>query len=361
MSNTAKPPPQLHPISQRSQTDAQPQTMAQPRPLSQPQPQTRTQPQTQTQTQTQTLVEPKARSSLWAAHAICMLAMVSWASGLPANSYLLPILHPLALATLRLVLAALVLMPFWIWRDGWQALRHADWRLGIAVGSLVGFASLMVIMGQALTDAVTVAVISAALPVVGLVIEILLDGRRVTAALLVGLAFALTGGIVALGTGVSGVSFGLGALLCLLSTLFYTLGSRWTVTALPGLTPLGQCTITLVGGAAAMAVVYVGAMPFGVAQAPDFAAMGWQHWGALLVFVVGSLTISQVLWVISVGRLGIAMSALHINATPFYVMLMAVALGGAWNWWQAAGAALVGLGVVVAQGLPRRKRPEGKG
>ena len=54
------------------------------------------------------------------------------------------------------------------------------------------------------------------------------------------------------------------------------------------------------------------------------------------------------------GYLGIAMAALHINATPFYVMIMAVMLGGAWNWWQAAGAALVGFGVIVAQGLPKK-------
>jgi hypothetical protein len=35
-------------------------------------------------------------------------------------------------------------------------------------------------------------------------------------------------------------------------------------------------------------------------------------------------------------------------------MIMAVMLGGAWNWWQAAGAALVGFGVIVAQGLPKK-------
>ena len=51
------------------------------------------------------------------------------------------------------------------------------------------------------------------------------------------------------------------------------------------------------------------------------------------------------------GRLGIAMSALHINLTPFYVMLFMLALGGTWNWLQAAGAALVCIGVLIAQGL----------
>ena len=66
---------------------------------------------------------------------------------------------------------------------------------------------------------------------------------------------------------------------------------------------------------------------------------------------IGGLAISQVLWIMSIGSLGIAMSSLHINATPFYVMLILFALGGAWNWTQATAAAVVGLGVLVAQGL----------
>ena len=295
---------------------------------------------------------PPAR--LWTAHLICVLAMVTWSSGLPANTFLMPTLHPMALATVRMILAAGVLLPFWLWLDGLQALRKANWKMGIAVGSFVGLGSLLVIAGQSMTDAVTVAVISAALPVIGVVVEIALDGRKITLPLILGFGLALCGGVVALGTSIKGVSFGIGALLCVLSTFFYTLGSRWTITALPGLSSLGQTTITLVGGAIAMTIVFLATVPFGIAQGPNMAAMGGREWAALLIFVMGSLTLSQLFWVIGVRRLGIAMAALHINATPFYVMIMAVMLGGAWNWWQAAGAALVGFGVIVAQGLPKK-------
>ena len=83
--------------------------------------------------------------------------------------------------------------------------------------------------------------------------------------------------------------------------------------------------------------------------------MGRREWSALLIFVVGSLVFSQILWVTAVDSLGVGMAALHINATPFYVMLIAMMLGGNWNWWQAGGAALVAIGVVVAQGLWRSK------
>ena len=76
---------------------------------------------------------PHARP--WSAHLICMLAMMAWSTGLPANTFLLPVLHPLALATLRLVFGAMVLLPFWLAQDGAAALRRADWRTGLGIGA----------------------------------------------------------------------------------------------------------------------------------------------------------------------------------------------------------------------------------
>ncbi|MBI1172136.1 EamA family transporter [bacterium] len=294
------------------------------------------------------------QSRLGVAHLICMLSMVIWAAGLPANSVLLPILPPMALSALRLALAAAALIPFWLWREGGQMLRDANWRLGAGVGSLIGAGSLLIILGQARTDAVTVAVISAALPVVGLTLEIFLDGRKLTLALMVGVVFALAGGLVALGPGAGGVSFGLGAVMCLFSVLLYALGSRLTVTSFPTLTPLGRSAVTLGGAALTMGIAALGAQGAGLVPAADFHLMGPREWAAMFIFAVVSLAVSQVLWIISVERLGIGMAALHINAAPFYVMLIALAFGGGWSWWQAAGAALVGLGVIVSQGLPGR-------
>ena len=63
------------------------------------------------------------------------------------------------------------------------------------------------------------------------------------------------------------------------------------------------------------------------------------------------MAISQVLWIMSVERLGIGLSSLHINAAPFYVMIILFAMGQPWNWSQALAAALVGFGVLVAQGI----------
>jgi drug/metabolite transporter (DMT)-like permease len=140
----------------------------------------------------------------------------------------------------------------------------------------------------------------------------------------------------------------------------FAIGSRLTVTAFPDQTPLGRTAVTLAGAAVAAGAVAGAQVALGLAPPPDFAPWGWAELGALLLFSVGALGISQVLWIMSVERLGIGLSALHINAAPFYVMIILFALGSPWNWLQAAGAAVVALGVLVAQGLiplPGRRTP----
>jgi drug/metabolite transporter (DMT)-like permease len=138
--------------------------------------------------------------------------------------------------------------------------------------------------------------------------------------------------------------------LCFCSVVSFTIGSRLTVTAFPKETPLGRTAVTLTGAAIAALIVAGGQVGLG-GEMPSFAAWGWKEIGATLLFSVGALGISQVMWIMSVERLGIGLSALHINAAPFYVMLILFALGGLWNWPQAFAAALVGLGVLIAQGI----------
>jgi drug/metabolite transporter (DMT)-like permease len=285
----------------------------------------------------------KTRGQL-GANLICMLSMMVWAAGLPANGLLLPLLPPLTLSAARFALAAASLLPFWLLMEGPAVFKNAGWIKGIWVGGMIGIGGLCVILGQSLTDAVTVAVISATMP------EVLLNGRKLTPALIIGLALAVAGGLIALGGGVGGLSMGIGALVCFASVLFFTFGSRLTVTAYPDLTPLGRTTVTLTGAAISTLIIApLHATFFG--PMPNFANLGPKEWGALVVFAVGSLAVSQVLWIMSVEKLGIGLAALHINAAPFYVMLILFAFGAAWNWQQAFGAAIVGLGVLVAQGI----------
>lgn len=292
-----------------------------------------------------------APGTLLGANLICLLSMVIWAAGLPAANVLIPVVPPLPLAAMRLLLAAAVLLPLWWVVDGGRAVLGAAWLRGIGVGGVcLGLGATLLIYAQSKTDAVTVAVISALAPIIGMGLECVLEGRRVTPRLLVGLLLSLAGGLGAYAVAMGDMALGLGALAALGSVVAYTWGSRATVTAFPGLTPIGRTAITVTGAAivaSGAALIHAG---FG-APAPIWTEFGWPQLVALLIFGVGSIAISQLLWIIAVGRLGIGVSSLHVNAAPFYVMIFLFALGGSWNWIQALCAAIVGLGVLIAQGV----------
>lgn len=282
------------------------------------------------------------------ANLIAMASMLVWATGFPAVDHLLPVLPPIWLTAARMALAAAALLPLWIALDGWRAVRAAPWGRAMAVGAAgFGLGAWFLIVAQDLTDAVTVAVITATLPVIGIAMEALFDGRRVTARLVAGLALSLAGGIMAYAAGLGRLTLGPGALLAFGSVVVFAWGSRKTA-VLP-LSAVGRTAITLSGAALATAAAAgLGGLAGGTL--PDLPAFGASHLAALLLYGLGSLALSQLLWIVSVVRLGIGVASMHINIAPFYVMLFAVALGGAWDWAQAAGALVVALGVVLAQG-----------
>lgn len=285
------------------------------------------------------------------ANLICLASMVIWAAGLPAADLIVPHMPPLALTAARASLAALVLLPVWWAVEGTAVVRGADWMRGAWVGFVaLGLASVFVVIALSLTDAVTVAIVTAVMPVAGIALECFADRRPFTRAVAVGLVLSIAGGLLALAGNMGAIDFGLGALAALASVLCYTWGSRETVHALPHLTALGRSAITVSGAAA---VMLVAALVDGLTRDvwPNWGAIGLREFTGLAIFGIGSMAVSQLLWIISVGRIGIGAASLHMNAVPFYVMLMVFMLGGAWNWWQTAGAVIVVAGALVAQGL----------
>ena len=294
---------------------------------------------------------PAPATSLLLANLICSASLLIWAAGLPAADYLIPLMAADQLTAMRMSLAALAILPLWAMIEGGRSLARVNWIKGLGVGGLLGAGAWLLVLGQARGGAVTTAVISATLPLIGIAIEVILDGRKMTRALTIGLTLSVVGGFLALDFDRGGLSLGIGALLCFASVVCYAISSRMTVTSFPNESALGRTAVTLVGAGLVASLVAGLGIGFGNAPMPEFAPWGAREWGAMAIFSVGSLAISQLLWIISVGRLGIGWSALHINAAPFYVMLILFALGGSWDWRQAGAACLVALGVLIAQGL----------
>lgn len=305
-----------------------------------------------------TELSPSARSAILTANLICLASMVIWAAGLPAADLIIPHMPPVALTAARATLAALVLVPIWFLLEGRRTVLGADWLRGAWVGFVtLGLASFFVIVALQFNDPVTVAIVTAIMPVIGILLECVADKRPFTRALALGLALSVIGGLVAVTGSDGSLDFGIGVLAALASVICYTWGSRETVKALPDLTPLGRSAVT-VGGCAVIALVAAVADGVFRSEWPAWDAIGLPEFAGLAIFGIGSMAVSQLLWIISVGRIGIGAASMHMNAVPFYVMLMVFLLGGPWSWLQTIGASVVVTGALIAQGLIGRPAAE---
>jgi drug/metabolite transporter (DMT)-like permease len=283
----------------------------------------------------------------------CILSMVVWAAGFPAAEALLQSWEPLPLVAMRFCTALAVLIPVWLVMDGYDAVRRARWGWGLLSGAIgFGGGAWLMLLAQSFTDPVTVAIIAASSPIAASLIEWAAERKPLKATFLIGLLASVIGGVVATGGGApasgAGTNLGLGVLCAVASCTLFAWASYIAVRDFVGLSAIGRTTIPLAGGLMFTTICCGIAWSVGWASAP---VSGWTAGtiGLLAIYGIGGMAISQFFWIASVERLGIGLAAFHINVAPFYVMLFLVLLGAGWSWPQAIGAAIVALGVVIAQ------------
>ncbi len=275
-------------------------------------------------------------------------AMVVWASGFPAGDLLLRQIEPLHVATLRMMLAAAFLLPLWLLTEGRADAGRIAWGRVAVIGAIgFGLSSWFLNFAQSRTDGVTVAIIAAATPIVGIALECIFDGRRLSGRLVAGLVLALTGGIAAYAAGLGSLNLGFGALAMLASVVLYCWGSRAAVVDLAEISPIGRAALPFIAAGLTMTALSLAGGGLGGAVSVAFHSPGFA--AATLLYGMGSIGLSQILWLQGVERLGIGIASMHFNAAPFYVMLIAYGLGGGFNGMQTLGALVVLAGVLVAQ------------
>ncbi|MCC6518622.1 MAG: DMT family transporter, partial [Tabrizicola sp.] len=136
------------------------------------------------------------RSNLIASNLICLASMAIWAAGLPAASLIIPHMPPVALTAARALMATAVLLPVWWIVEGRSAVLGANWLRGAWVGFVtLGIASFFLILALHYNDPVTVAIVSAVMPVIGILLECVADHRPFTRALAIGLVLSVAGGL----------------------------------------------------------------------------------------------------------------------------------------------------------------------
>ncbi|WP_037313855.1 DMT family transporter [Ruegeria halocynthiae] len=274
--------------------------------------------------------------------------MLTWAAGFPAAEVLLQSWPPIALFAARMGLAVVFLVPIWVLIDGPGRVMRARWGHAMRVGGLgLGTGMFLIILAQKLTDPVTVAIIASCAPLFATLLELAAGTRRLKWNFAFGLAISVVGGLIAT-SAVAPAQLGLGAACAIVSTGLFCWASMATARDFPELSQVGRSTITLVGGVVMAAVLIFAAAQIGMDVMPQTSIDG-QQIGMLAIYALISLGMSQVFFIASVGKLGVALASFHINIAPFYVMLIMLILGEEWNWTRALGAGIVALAVVLAQ------------
>ena len=283
-------------------------------------------------------------------------SMLCWATTFPATELLLASWDPVLLAAARLSVAAgfALLLLALFGRPG--ELLTAPWASILPIGGLgLGTGVLLLTLGQAHADLVIVAIIGTLVPLVSALFGIAQGSERIDLRLGVAIVLAVAGGIVATGAFSERIAFRGGELLALVSVVLWTWYSRASVDRLAMLSDLTKSAVNMLAGAAVITVAAFVAVGFGVVPlrldlgATSLAQLGWL--GAIAV------CLSMLLWLKAARLIGVTIAAMHQNLVPFYVMAMALAIGGRVETVQLVGGMMVVTAAVLAQ-WPVRRRGE---
>ena len=286
----------------------------------------------------------------------CFFAMLMWSFTFPASEVLLETWGVMALIVIRTMLAVMTLMVIWVWIDGLAKVLSAPWVRGVTVGGVgFGIGAVLLLVGQKMSDPVTPAIAAAMMPIAGAAVEVIFDKRRLRLRLIIAIALALIGGLLAGGVNLGDATFGLGTVFCVIGIFLFAWVTRAATRDFQTLSSIGQTTVTLIGCLIFVIIICALCLISGLGET-HVGSISSKNLLLLLVMSVASIAIAQLLWIWGADRLGILFASLHMNVAPFYVMaIVVIFMGEHWVWSQAFGAIIVGLGVLIAQSHNWRK------
>ncbi len=258
--------------------------------------------------------------------------MALWSVSFPAAEVFLESWGTIALVFYRQLLAIGFLLVIWCLMDGVQVVLSAPWKRGLGIGGLgFGLGGILLMVGQKYSDPVTPAIAASMMPIAGAILEVFFDKKRLTGLLLLGIGLALVGGLLAAGVRIDDGNFGFGAMLCVAGVFLFAWATRSTTRDFDSLSILGRTTITLVGSLIFVAIVYAGFL-FANHQSAQIGAFDQKMFALLVMISLFSIALAQTLWIVAAGRLGVLVASFHMNAVPFYVMVVVVLfLQGEWR------------------------------
>lgn len=259
-------------------------------------------------------------------------------------------LGALPTAALRVVIAALFLLPLLLLKGYWPLLRQ-HWRPALWVGvfnsaipfALFAFAVMHISTGLS-------AILNATVPLFGALVAWAWLQDRPSLSRMVGLAIGF-GGVVLLASGqasfkpnASGVAPAWAVLACLAGTTSYALSASFTKKHLPSMPPLVAATGSQIGASLALALP---ALWFRPQQLPSASALG-----ALLVLGVLCTGMAYVIYFRLIARAGPARALTVTFLIPvFAVVYGALLLGEGVSMWMLLCGSVILLGTALSSGL----------
>ena len=143
-------------------------------------------------------MKPEKQSATVSGNLICMAAVGLFSFGFPAANSLLETWGVLSLITLRNFLGLLFLVAVTAFTLGIAPLGGLPWKKGFWIGFFgFGIGSMLLLISQSMTNAVTAALAAATMPLCAVALEVAFDGRRLSLNFIAAVALVIAGGVTA--------------------------------------------------------------------------------------------------------------------------------------------------------------------
>ena len=277
-----------------------------------------------------------------------LLAVLIWAANVIVSKAAANVLDPAAISIYRWLVAALVLTPFCLPTVRRRARELKPW-----LGKFLALSALGMVMFQCLayyaahsTSATNMGVITAMVPLLGLLLNAAVFRQKVSAPAWLGVAVSLSGVVYLLGKGdplgllSNGINIGDGLILAGAASyaLYGILLRRWAP-------PFGSWVNLYLQ--ASLAVLLL--LPLTLTA--HSMAIPVEGAGLVLFAGIGSSLFAAYLWMHGIQKLGSDRTAIFMNLLPLFTALMASAmLGETIHHYHWVGGGLILLGVAMGQG-----------
>jgi drug/metabolite transporter (DMT)-like permease len=277
-----------------------------------------------------------------------------WGSSFLFIEVALEEVEPTVLIALRLLTAALVLVPFLAFRQGAPAFRQLrmGWQPVVVLGAInAAIPFTLIAWGQKHIDSGIAAIANASVPIFVVLLAIRFrPSEKVTGSRAVGIAAGIVGVAVLAGGNPEGGWWAVAGTLAVVAASFlYAAGALYAQTHVENLEPMLLVTGSTIVGTLMLA-------PLAIAQAPT-SMPGWKAWLAIAVLGIGGMAIGQYVYYVLLETHGSTRAALVTYVLPGMALVLGIVfLDEPLTVAAVAGLALVLLGVALGSGMLRPSR-----